>query len=225
MTDWDDSMRSVRWVTIHQQSRGSEQPAAASPNSGNVPSKPPSATERGIADTLSTIGAAKPPVTPAKRKVEEVDPEPSHSIVEDSHREFELFVSALADYAKYSTTTSNVKFRDTFMYQTKSYRYNTHTYKLRDIPNPIINSFNIVNTGKVAIHYQWVMLDDSGGTVTPVGELHLNDAGSIISEGGDCPAFTFEPIMGKIPVGEEGHFVVKFSPLDVQDMHATFQCV
>ena len=82
-----------------------------------------------------------------------------------------------------------------------------------------------MNTGKVTIHYQWIMLDDSGGTATPVGELHLNDAGSIVSEGGDCPAFTFEPSMGKIAVGEEAHFVVKFSPLDVQDMHATFQCV
>ena len=87
------------------------------------------------------------------------------------------------------------------------------------------NSFSVVNTGKVTIHYQWIMLDDSGGTATPVGELHLNDAGSIVSEGGDCPAFTFEPSMGKIAVGEEAHFVVKFSPLDVQDMHATFQCV
>ena len=126
-------MRSVRWITIRQQSRGSEQPPAASPNSANLPSKPPSATERGIPDAVSTIGAAKPPVTPAKRKIEEVDPEPSHSIVEDSHREFELFISALADYAKYSTTTTNIKFRDTFMYQTRSYRYNRVTVQLNKI--------------------------------------------------------------------------------------------
>jgi len=68
------------------------------------------------------------------------------------------------------------------------------------------------------------MLEDGGGNVTPV-ELHLNDGGSIISEGGDCPAFAFEPAMGRIPVGEEVQFVVKFSPLDMQDMRATFQCV
>lgn len=115
-------MRSVKWVTIRQQSRGSEQ-QASSPTSGNVPSKPGSATERGITGTLSVTGAAKPPTTPAKRKIEEVDPEPSHSIVEDSQRELELFVSAVADYVKYSTTTTSIKFRDTFMYQTRSYRY------------------------------------------------------------------------------------------------------
>ena len=115
-------MRSVKWVTIRQQSRGSEQ-QAGSPTSANVLSKPTSATERGVGDATSTIGVAKPPTTPAKRKVEEVDPEPSHSIVEDSQRELELFVSAVADYAKYSTTTTNIKFRDTFMYQTRSYRY------------------------------------------------------------------------------------------------------
>lgn len=121
-------MRSVKWVTIRQQSRGSEQ-QAGSPTSGNVPSKPASATERGVADTGSAIGVVKPPVTPAKRKIEEVDPEPSHSIVEDSQREFELFVCAVADHAKYSTTTTSIKFRDTFMYQTRSYRYlyNEHT--------------------------------------------------------------------------------------------------
>lgn len=116
-------MRSVKWVTIRQQSRGSEQ-QAGSPTSGNVPSKPASATERGIADATSTMGVpVKPPMTPAKRKIEEVDPEPAHSTVEDSQRELELFVSAVADYAKYSTTTTNIKFRDTFMYQTRSYRY------------------------------------------------------------------------------------------------------
>lgn len=117
-------MRSVKWVTIRQQSRGSAEQQAGSPTSGNVPpSKPASATERGIADAASATVATKPPGTPAKRKVEEVDPEPTHSIVEDSQREFELFVSAVADYAKYSTTTTNIKFRDTFMYQTRSYRY------------------------------------------------------------------------------------------------------
>lgn len=122
MTDWDDSMRSVKWVTIHQQSKGSEQ-QASSPTSGNVPSKPGSATERSMTGNLSVTGAAKPPATPAKRKIEEVDPEPSHSIVEDSQRELELFVSAVADHAKYSTATTSIKFQDTFMYQTRSYRF------------------------------------------------------------------------------------------------------
>ena len=116
-------MRSVKWVTLRQQSRGSEQ-QTGSPTSGNVLSKPASGTERGLADATSMMGAAtKPPTTPAKRKIEEVDPEPAHSIVEDSQRELELFVSAVADYVKYSTTTTNIKFRDTFMYQTRSYRY------------------------------------------------------------------------------------------------------
>ena len=114
-------MRSVKWVTVRQQSKASEQPSG-SPTSGNIPSKPGSAAERGITDATSTIAAAKPPATPAKRKVEEVDPEPSHSIVEDSQRELELYVNAITDYAKYSTTTTDIKFRDTFMYQTRSYR-------------------------------------------------------------------------------------------------------
>ena len=111
-------MRSVKWVTVRQQGK-----EATSPTSGNISSKPGSATERGVTDTLLTTGAAKPPATPAKRKIEEVDLEPPHTTVEDSQRELELFVSAVADYAKYSTTTTNIKFRDTLMYQTRSYRY------------------------------------------------------------------------------------------------------
>jgi len=68
-------------------------------------------------------------------------------------------------------------------------------------------------------------VDDSEGGATLMGELHLNDAGSIISEGGPCPAFTIEPMSGKIPIGEEAHFTVRYSPLDVRDVNASFHCV
>lgn len=68
-------------------------------------------------------------------------------------------------------------------------------------------------------------MDDSEGSSTPMAELHLNDAGSIISEGGPCPAFTIEPTSGKIPVGEEANFTVRYSPLDVRDINASFHCM
>ena len=120
-------MRSVRWITLRQASRGSDHQPPASPSPGalssSTPIKPGSATGRSVAGAPSQTGATKPPATPAKKKVEEVDPEPSHSIVEDSQRDLELFVSAVADFAKFSAPTTNIKFRDTFMYQTRSYRY------------------------------------------------------------------------------------------------------
>ena len=65
----------------------------------------------------------RPPATPAKQKVVETDPEPAHSVVDNSQREIELFVSAVSDRSKYECLAKDVKFRDTLMYQTRVYRY------------------------------------------------------------------------------------------------------
>ncbi len=55
----------------------------------------------------------------------ETEPEPPHSVVDDSHRDLELFASVTADYAQYecpALASGEVKFRDTLMYQTRAYR-------------------------------------------------------------------------------------------------------
>lgn len=190
VVDWDDRMRSVKWVTVSN-------PAETSDPDGsiNTSSRPPSVA----ADTV------RPPTAPAKKKVVETEPEPPHTLVEESKRTLGLVVSGVVDYCQYECSVRNIKFKDTLMYQTRCF------------------SFSLKNTGIVALSYQWSSLDDPLASVSHTS-LQVNDNGSIISEGADVCPFTIEPTSGRIPPGEECEVVVKFSPLDVRQSEARFQC-
>ena len=109
VSDWDDRMRSVKWVTVTD-------PSDPSSEQTDVSAPPPTAPSR------PSTTASRPPTAPAKRKVVETEPEPLHSVVEESHRPLPLVVSAVADHCKYESTVTALKFKDTLMYQTRKYR-------------------------------------------------------------------------------------------------------
>lgn len=50
------------------------------------------------------------------------DPEPLHSVMEDSSKDMELKVSATCDYIKYQCDTAPIRFKDTMLYQTRVYK-------------------------------------------------------------------------------------------------------
>ena len=95
-------MKTVRWVNI-------------------PPNQPPPVVEDG-SSTSPAPAHKHPPSTPAKKKVVETEPEPSHSTQEERHRDLELFASAVTDFAKYECPVREVPFRDTLMYQSRTYR-------------------------------------------------------------------------------------------------------
>ena len=180
--DWDDRMKSIRWVK--------NRTVATAPEGGN----------REIADT----GA---PALPAKRKVIETEPEPPHSDVENGSREVELVVSAVADYAKYECPIREVSFKDTLMYQTRVY------------------SFPLRNTGSIVLLYRWGIVDGDGSSLSPhSSQLHLDETGSVISEGGEVVPFSISPVSSEIAAGQEATFTMRFSPLDVLQKQCTFRC-
>ena len=116
--DWDDRMRSVKWVTVAERSDSSLEPADTS-------APPPAGSSR------PSTTASRPPTAPAKRKVVETEPEPSHSVVEESQRPLPLVVSGIVDHCKYESAVTTLKFKDTLMYQTRKYRLvHTHTHTL-----------------------------------------------------------------------------------------------
>ena len=191
--DWDDRMKSIRWVKNIQPGHSSR--PITQENGGNVES-----TETG------SQGKA-PPTIPAKKKVIETEPEPPHSDVENSTREVELIVSAIADFAKYECPIREINFRDTLMYQTRVY------------------SFPVRNTGLISLSYQWAIVDSDGSPITPhSSQLHLDSEGSVVSEGGEMVPFSISPMSGQIGVGEEASFMMRFSPLDVVERQCTFRC-
>lgn len=189
--DWDDRMKSIRWVKT-------------------IPNKPTNLESGSAEDTDHVEPQAKPqptPAVPAKKKVIETEPEPPHSDVENSGRDIELVVSAVADYAKYECPIREVNFKDTLMYQTRVY------------------SFPVRNTGLISLSYQWAVVDGEGSPLTPhTSQLHLDDRGSVISEGGEVVPFSISPTSGQIAVGEETIFTMRFSPLDVLKRQCTFLC-
>ena len=54
-------------------------------------------------------------------QVIETEPEPEHTVVEDTTRQLELLVSAKVDYASYECSTSTITFKDTLMFQSRIY--------------------------------------------------------------------------------------------------------
>ena len=54
-------------------------------------------------------------------QVVETEPEPAHTLLEDTARDVELRVSANADHAKYKCKIDAIHFRDTLMFQTRQF--------------------------------------------------------------------------------------------------------
>jgi hydrocephalus-inducing protein len=188
-------MKSIRWVKNVQ--------------SGH--SRPTTQENGSHGENADTTGlqskASAPAVIPAKKKVIETEPEPPHSDVENSSREVELFISAIADFAKYECPIREVNFRETVMYQTRVY------------------SFTVKNTGLIVLSYQWAIVDSDGSPITPhSSQLHLDSEGSVMSEGGEMVPFSVSPMSGMIGVGEEALFTMRYSPLDVMERQCTFRC-
>lgn len=52
-------------------------------------------------------------------QVMKTDQEPFCSVVEGSLWEFELLISAVCDYVKFSCNTDTIHFKDTMLYQTR----------------------------------------------------------------------------------------------------------
>ena len=77
-----------------------------------------------LADSQSrpTSALSRPSTAPAKKKVIETEPEPSHSVIEDSEKAVPFVISGVVDYCKYQCNFKEIKFKDTLMYQTRRYR-------------------------------------------------------------------------------------------------------
>ncbi|XP_046359897.2 hydrocephalus-inducing protein homolog isoform X3 [Haliotis rufescens] len=94
--DWDDRIRTVKWV---------ENPTTPSPADSNAKSQPPTPHQP----------------RPAKKKIVETEPEPAFTEVADTVRSLELLVSGVSDNCKYKCKAESVHFKDTLMFQTRVY--------------------------------------------------------------------------------------------------------
>lgn len=189
--DWDDRMKSVQWVIVSQPA---PQPAAPPGGLDN-------ASVNSIVATSSTT--SKPHVGPLKRKVVETEKEPAHQVMDDSHRDVELAVTGVADWCKYECPIYDVRFKETLIYQTRSY------------------SFPLKNTGRIELNYSWSILYQEPSRPS----IGTEDKESGLTEGKDDPLpFTVFPMSGTILPDREADITVRFSPLRVMETQYLLHC-
>ncbi|NWY49823.1 HYDIN protein, partial [Chionis minor] len=202
VTDWDDRLRTVKWVDA------TRDPAAR---------------------------------WPVKKKVIETDPEPAHTVLEKSSREVELRLSAVVDYAEFKLDTDMIEFKETLLFQTR------------------ICTFQLSNSGHVALEYTWMAAVENGRAVRRTGELlppsldgdflSSTSGASMKLQPSRCSSqpnrtpeqvssslhsslntvsatsmFSVEPCSGTIPAGQEQLFQMKFSPICVGDFESRMLC-
>lgn len=210
VTDWDNRLKTVRWVNV---------PTSATSSGGMPGEKPPAKKKVDILSSViqythmyTYIPVRSSPFLPLfsvhHHQVVETEAEPSHSTMDDSRRELELVVWATADYAKYNCPSQEINFTDTMMYQSR------------------VHTFPVCNTGNIALSYRWSLVHVDGSPFTPhSSQLHLEEeTGSVVSEGGEVMPFSITPRAGQILPEKEAGFTVRFSPLDVREWECKLVC-
>ncbi|KAM4672094.1 hydrocephalus-inducing protein homolog [Amazona ochrocephala] len=99
----------------------------------------------------SRDSAARWPV----RKVMKTTPEPAHTVLEKSSREVELHLSAVVDYAEFQLDMDMIQFKETLLFQTRTC------------------TFQLSNTGNVALEYTWMATVEDERAMDHTGELLL----------------------------------------------------
>ncbi|XP_074864560.1 hydrocephalus-inducing protein homolog isoform X2 [Carettochelys insculpta] len=187
--------------------------------------------------TVKWVDAVRNQMTtrPTKKKVIETDPEPAHTVLEDSSRELELRLSGIVDYTQFKLETHLVQFKETLLFQTRVFK------------------FQLSNKGTVALEYSWkVVMEDSRRAVSfpeellpcsPEGEFPsaastkipcsrpasqqgsvLESVSSFMCAVADLPPFSLEPSSGLIPAGKKQQFLLKFSPSEVGEFEGRIFC-
>lgn len=139
--DWDDRMKSVQWVPVTQPIPPPTPPTAAT-----------TVLENSSINSISST-TSKFHIGPLKKKVVETEREPVHQVIEETHTDLELSITAIADFCKYECPITEIKFRETMMYQTRAYK------------------FPLRNSGKIQLQYQWSILNYDQTTPETEGEV------------------------------------------------------
>ncbi|XP_030060864.1 hydrocephalus-inducing protein homolog [Microcaecilia unicolor] len=190
--------------------------------------------------TVKWVDSGKSPTSqrPTKKKVVETDTEPAHIVLNDNSRELKILISANVNYAQFMCKIENVQFKDTLLFQSRTYKY------------------KVANTGTVQLEFSWkVTVVDSktfGGpqefiqsslkgesplasaqiasfegrssqTASQLGNV-LESVSSLLTVGADVPPFSIEPSSGIILARKQQDFLIKFFPKEVGEFEGKLSC-
>jgi hydrocephalus-inducing protein len=190
--DWDDRMKSVQWVIA--------QPPPPPPQ---APTGLENASNNSIPASSSSSSKPAPPSAPLKKKIVETEREPAHQVSDDSQRDVELSITGIADFCKYECPIRDIRFKETLIYQTRSF------------------SFPLKNTGRIDLNYHWtILVQDS----RPPSCAEDRDSYSAVDGKDDVIPFSVSPMSGTIMPDKEIDVTVRFSPQKVMEVHYLIHC-
>ncbi|KAG2469946.1 HYDIN protein, partial [Polypterus senegalus] len=186
--------------------------------------------------TVKWLDTGKESGTPraAKKKVVETDPEPAHTILENTARELVLRVSAVCDFVQFKCKSETIHFKDTLLFQTR------------------VVEFQITNTGNIQLEYSWHKLMETNEKAVSLSNMRtdsvevisavqmpgtrpgsravslpasaIESVSSLASSDQDFMPFTIEPQIGVIDPGNKQGFLIKFSPTELGEYEARLIC-
>jgi hydrocephalus-inducing protein len=131
--------------------------------------------------------------------------QPKHSPVDGSSSTIPLKTSVVADVVKYelaSATGNTVAFKQTFMFQTRVYK------------------FDVKNVSKSKMDFDWSF--ETFAQAYPTRPTTAKSAGAAATE---TPSpYTIEPARGTIPRESSQTFMLRFTPLEVEDFKYQLKC-
>eukprot|EP00854_Cymbomonas_tetramitiformis_P000766 gene766-1240_t len=133
-------------------------------------------------------------------RVTEVEPEPAHTVVEESLKELPLKVFMVADNARYEcdhSTEKPVTFRPTMMYQARTY------------------TFPLKNTSTAQMEFAWSIVPAPEDSPVPV-----------TGDGSQQPPmpYTVTPTSGLIEANQTVMVTVRFAPMEVDSAAFRLNC-
>ncbi|TPX54724.1 hypothetical protein PhCBS80983_g05802 [Powellomyces hirtus] len=123
----------------------------------------------------------------APRKIIDQCPEPTHEVIGTPSADRSLLMKAFADYSTFECDVTDVKFRETLMYQSRVY------------------SMNLRNTGKVRLRYGFGFLEGD----EPIHAESEDCPFSISPQSGSIEPGDSANIMLKFTPRDVGHFMVR----------------
>ncbi|CAE1301645.1 HYDIN [Acanthosepion pharaonis] len=216
--DWDDRIHTIQWVDVEAPldnntransvttvtTATNNKEKAHIDNSTRVSSQ----NKSGPSNLLTASTTTPTFIGPRKKKVIKTKPQPPCTEVSDSERNILLLVSGIADYCEYSCSTTQIHFKDTLMFQTRTYK------------------FSIFNKGLVQMDYNWQVIMDTFRPSITDGQKQTNEgapASPAPSPDSYVP-FSIEPAFGTIAAKGTVNFTVKFSPLNITENSGHLIC-
>lgn len=151
--------------------------------------------------------------------IEEVLPEPAYVVIEKTEKYPNIKIFGTADYARYQCSVKAVKFKPTMMYASRK-----HEFHLKNTSNINLN-YNFSFTNPYYIGKDFSGLNHSFNQMSLSNSHYITHAIQKYNPYNDPGPFSILPKSGTIPPNSDETIVLRFSPLEVDELYFSRQLI